>query len=386
MAKYVTLGQLKTQMDTMFRSLKLYLDDTLTAPVKSLAQQAKALADEVVRRADAGEFKGAPGRDGAPGAPGRDGSDAEVTAGNIVSALGYTPVSADDYSPVDKTAAMTQSVGRDGDGRLWTAPGGGGGGSAVWGGIAGEIEDQTDLAEALEEAAYDDTALSGRVTAIEGKEAGWDGKYSKPSGGIPKTDLASAVQTSLGRADTALQQHQSLAAYRTSAAQDAIDSGKVDKVSGKGLSANDYTNTAKAKVDAIPADPKYTDTVYDDTALSGRVAAIEGKESSWNGKYSKPSGGIPKSDLASAVQTSLGRADTALQQHQSLTAYRTAANQDTIDQQLAAEIALRAPSANPSFSGAVTVTGSMVVSGAMYGTTLPASGTEGQLFFLMEAT
>lgn len=31
------------------------------------------------------------------------------------------------------------------------------------------------------------------------------GKYSKPSGGIPKTDLASAVQTSLGKADTALQ-------------------------------------------------------------------------------------------------------------------------------------------------------------------------------------
>ena len=31
------------------------------------------------------------------------------------------------------------------------------------------------------------------------------GTYSKPSGGIPKTDLASAVQTSLGKADTAYQ-------------------------------------------------------------------------------------------------------------------------------------------------------------------------------------
>ncbi len=31
------------------------------------------------------------------------------------------------------------------------------------------------------------------------------GTYSKPSGGIPATDLASAVQTSLGKADTALQ-------------------------------------------------------------------------------------------------------------------------------------------------------------------------------------
>lgn len=60
--------------------------------------------------------------------------------------------------------------------------------------------------------------------------------------------------------------------------------GKVDKESGKGLSTNDYDATAKAKVDAIPANPQYTDTVYDDTALSGRVSAIEGKEIYWDGK------------------------------------------------------------------------------------------------------
>ena len=41
---------------------------------------------------------------------------------------------------------------------------------------------------------------------------------------------------------------------------------KVDKVDGKALSTNDYDNVAKAKVDAIPADPKYTDTIPD---LSG---------------------------------------------------------------------------------------------------------------------
>lgn len=38
---------------------------------------------------------------------------------------------------------------------------------------------------------------------------------------------------------------------------------KVDKVSGKGLSTNDYDTTAKSKVDAIPDNPKYTDTTYD---------------------------------------------------------------------------------------------------------------------------
>lgn len=101
----------------------------------------------------------------------------------------------------------------------------------------------------------------------------------------------------------------------------------------------------------VPADAKFTDTVYDDTALKGRVSAIEGKESGWDAKYSKPSSGIPKTDLASAVQTSLGKADSAVQpsaisdmatktwvgqqgfltEHQSLAEYRKSAAQDTID-------------------------------------------------------
>ena len=38
---------------------------------------------------------------------------------------------------------------------------------------------------------------------------------------------------------------------------------KVSEEQGKGLSTNDYTDAAKAKVDAIPANPKYTDTTYD---------------------------------------------------------------------------------------------------------------------------
>lgn len=61
-----------------------------------------------------------------------------------------------------------------------------------------------------------------------------------------------------------------------SAAQGKIlNDTKVDKVSGKGLSTNDYDNTAKGKVDAIPSNPKYTDTVYDDSTLANRVSAIE---------------------------------------------------------------------------------------------------------------
>lgn len=93
-----------------------------------------------------------------------------------------------------------------------------------------------------------------------------DSAYSKPSTGIPKTDLASSVQTSLGKADTALQS---------------------------------YTET----------DPIYS---------ASPAAGIKSTDiTNWNSKgtYSKPSTGIPKTDLASAVQTSLGKADTALQSY-----------------------------------------------------------------------
>ena len=65
---------------------------------------------------------------------------------------------------------------------------------------------------------------------------------------------------------------------------------------------------------------------YLDNAGLARVwgkisAALDGK-----GTYSKPSGGIPASDLASAVQTSLGKADTALQSHQDISGKADAAD------------------------------------------------------------
>lgn len=81
------------------------------------------------------------------------------------------------------------------------------------------------------------------------------GTYSKPSGGIPKTDMASAVQTSLGKADTALQSSDIDSTLSvTGKAADAKAVGdalvdKVDKVNGKGLSTNDFTNTYKSQLD-----------------------------------------------------------------------------------------------------------------------------------------
>lgn len=81
------------------------------------------------------------------------------------------------------------------------------------------------------------------------------GTYSKPSGGIPKTDLATAVQTSLGKADTALQSSDidsTLAVTGKAADAKAVGDAlgnKVDKENGKGLSTNDFTNTYKSQLD-----------------------------------------------------------------------------------------------------------------------------------------
>ena len=153
--------------------------------------------------------------------------------------------------------------------------------------LAPAVQAVIDKADALalvaESGSYNDLTDKPTIpdAVTETTVSGWGftkntGTYSKPTGGIPKTDLASAVQTSLGKADSALQAVPST--YRTASAQDTIDKGKVDKVTGKGLSTNDYTNAAKAKVDAIPASPKYTDTVYNDTAVKNRLTAIENKE------------------------------------------------------------------------------------------------------------
>ena len=98
---------------------------------------------------------GAKGEAGPQGPAGPAGSDASVTKANITAALGYTPEDAANKTtalsasstntqypsakavwdaiphPEAKTDAMTQAVGKDADGKLWTAPGGGGSSSGI---------------------------------------------------------------------------------------------------------------------------------------------------------------------------------------------------------------------------------------------------------------
>lgn len=78
--------------------------------------------------------------------------------------------------------------------------------------------------------------------------------------------------------------------------------------------------TLEALSEALPSwlkrstKPEYNADEIDSTLTTNQFVTASDKDT-WNAKgtYSKPSGGIPKSDLSSIVQTSLEKADSALQ-------------------------------------------------------------------------
>ena len=142
--------------------------------------------------------------------------------------------------------------------------GGGGGGT-------------TDYSALSNKPSINNVTLSGNKTAAE---LGL-GTYTKPSGGIPASDLASAVQTSLGKADTALQ------------------TAPVSSV-----------NTKTGAVTLAAGDIGYDSTAtYSSGTVGKELSSLKGDITQ---KYTLPSGGIPSTDLASTVQTSLGKADAAI--------------------------------------------------------------------------
>lgn len=59
----------------------------------------------------------------------------------------------------------------------------------------------------------------------------------------------------------------------------ALESGKVDKVEGKGLSSNDFTNVYKTKLDGITAQANKTivDNSLTSTSTTNALAAAQGK-------------------------------------------------------------------------------------------------------------
>lgn len=74
------------------------------------------------------------------------------------------------------------------------------------------------------------TTVEGALTEINGVAKA---KYSKPGDGIPKSDLAAAVQTSLGKADTAIQSHQTIKVLDTTSAT-ALTATASEAIAGSG--------------------------------------------------------------------------------------------------------------------------------------------------------
>lgn len=103
----------------------------------------------------------------------------------------------------------------------------------------------------------DDTYIPTKTSDLE-NDSGF-GTYSKPSGGIPKTDLSSGVKASLDKADTALQTHQSLEGYAT---EDYVDDAVGTKYTKpfEGIPETDLAFNVKAKINNSYV---YTKTPYE---------------------------------------------------------------------------------------------------------------------------
>ncbi len=100
------------------------------------------------------------------------------------------------------------------------------------------------------------------------KQSAWSAKYDKPSDGIPKTDLASGVQASLNKADTALQEHQDLSLYSLIAATgyrlDLEYNSSTYLVTPKLYNANSVLIATGAAI-TLPVADLLTDVSYDTT-------------------------------------------------------------------------------------------------------------------------
>ena len=91
----------------------------------------------------------------------------------------------------------------------------------------------------------DDAAAA--AAAAQAAQSTADGKYSKPAGGIPKADLAEAVQTSLDKADTALQSHQTVtlaSGTNNGTVKITVNGTATDNVAVKGLKSAAYTESS----------------------------------------------------------------------------------------------------------------------------------------------
>lgn len=131
----------------------------------------------------------------------------------------------------------------------------------------GDYALKTDVKTKLSEMVEDET----HRTVTDAEKTSWNGKAEK-------TDIPTKL-SQLKNDETFKTEAEIKALIKTEAPKQDLSgyalkkdlTTLVSKVDGKGLSTNDYTDAAKAKVDAIPASPKYTDTTYDLTPYAKKT-------------------------------------------------------------------------------------------------------------------
>lgn len=84
--------------------------------------------------------------------------------------------------------------------------------------------------------------------------------YQKPAGGIPKSDLAEAVKTSLGKADTALQSYTETDPVFAASVAHGITSGDISNWNGKQAAIEDLDNIRSGAAAGATALQSFTET------------------------------------------------------------------------------------------------------------------------------
>lgn len=143
--------------------------------------------------------------------------------------------------------------------------------------------DKSSLATVATSGSYNDLSNKPTIPAAvtESTVSGWGftkntGTYTKPGSGIPKSDLASAVQTSLGKADTALQSYteQYQGTVKAVDTTESIDDVSNDFVTSEQLDARGYATTASVntEIDTINQTIGVNTSGYN---LSERISKLE---------------------------------------------------------------------------------------------------------------
>ena len=170
------------------------------------------------------------------------------------------------------------------------------------------------------------SALNNKVDAINGKQLSTEdfttALKNKLEGlnNYDDTELSEAIETLRGDFDNIVS-GDTTTAIKTFNEVIAFLDGLTDTQDLESIIASIEQQIA-GKMDKVTLATVATSGNYNDLTNKPTIpsAVTESTVSGWGftkntGTYSKPSGGIPKSDLASAVQTSLGKADTALQSY-----------------------------------------------------------------------